>query len=73
MVRRNPMLRPTLGATLAAIRLEGVPDIRTFLPQCPEAIAVFFRDALSPNILRRPSTAKAMRERLEACSRMLVR
>jgi hypothetical protein len=41
-------------------------DIRKALPDCPESFALFLDSALSGDRRRRPSTARAFREQLEA-------
>jgi tRNA A-37 threonylcarbamoyl transferase component Bud32 len=46
--------------------LAGVPDFSQVCPDHDEALGDFFRAALHRSPLRRPPTAEAMRERLEA-------
>lgn len=65
MTRRNPMLKETLQGTIQALRSAHVPDIRTYLPHCPDLVAAFFSSALSGRVSRRPATARAMKHYLE--------
>ena len=54
-----------VGTVLAAAGRAGVPDIRDYRPTCPFGLVEFLRDALSPNIGRRPESAGAMRTELQ--------
>ena len=61
---RHPFAAQDVGSVLAAAERAGVPDIRDYRPTCPFGLASFLRDALSPNITRRPESAGAMRSEL---------
>ena len=61
---RHPFAADDVGTVLAAAERAGVPDIRDYRPTCPFGLASFLRDALSPNITRRPESAGAMRSEL---------
>ena len=61
----HPFAADDVGTVLAAAERADVPDIRDYRPTCPVALAAFLRDALSPNITRRPESAKTMRSRLQ--------
>ena len=61
---RHPFAAADVGTVLAAAERAGVPDIRDYRPTCPVGLAAFLRDALSPNIARRPESAGAMRSGL---------
>ena len=58
-------MRGGLTGRVARI-LAGVPDFSQVCPDHDEALGDFFRSALHRSPLRRPLTAGAMRERLEA-------
>ena len=61
---RHPFAADDVRTVLAAAERAGVPDIRDYRPTCPFGLAAFLRDALSPNISRRPASAGAMRSEL---------
>ena len=61
---RHPFAAEDVGTVLAAAERADVPDIRDYRPTCPFGMASFLRDALSPNITRRPESAGAMRSEL---------
>jgi hypothetical protein len=69
---RNPMRKKTPAATLDCIFRAEVPDIRDFVSDCPESLALFFRDALSLDRRRRPPTAKDLRIRLQRIRSSLI-
>ena len=60
----HPFAAADVGSVLAATERGRVPDIRDYRPTCPAGLATFLRDALSLNLTRRPSTARAMRSEL---------
>ncbi|MDE0004289.1 MAG: serine/threonine-protein kinase [Rhodospirillaceae bacterium] len=60
----HPFAAKDVGTVLAAAGRAGVPDIRDYRPTCPFGLASFLRNALSPNITRRPESAGAMRSEL---------
>lgn len=60
----HPFAAEDVGIVLAAAERAGVPDIRDYRPSCPFGLASFLRDALSPDITRRPESAGAMRRQL---------
>ena len=60
----HPFAADDVGTVLAAAERAGVPDVREYRPTCPVGLAEFLRDALSPNIKRRPESAGAMRSGL---------
>lgn len=62
---RHPFVAGDVETVLAAAKRAGVPDIRDYRPACPEKLATFLRDALSPNLERRPDNAAAMRRELQ--------
>ena len=62
---RHPFAGDNVRTVLAAAERAGVPDIRDYRPTCPVGLAAFLRDALSPNITRRPESACAMRGELD--------
>jgi serine/threonine protein kinase len=61
----NPMVRATVKETLACVRTASVPDIREWVPDCPEVMAAFFNDALAKDRSRRPAMASEMAARLQ--------
>ena len=61
---RHPFAADDVAAVLAAAERADVPDIRDYRPTCPVGLATFLRDALSPNVTRRPASARAMRTEL---------
>ena len=61
---RHPFAADDVAAVLAAAERADVPDIRDYRPTCPVGLAAFLRDALSPNVTRRPASARAMRTEL---------
>ena len=60
----NPMRRPTVEATLDAIRHDGVPPARDARPDCPPAVADLLAEALDRDPRRRPRSASALHGRL---------
>lgn len=56
----NPFLAPNVFQTLDRISRVSVPDIRTMMPDCPEALAEFFSQALAGDRMRRPASARAL-------------
>ena len=62
---RHPFANDDVRIVLAAAERADVPDIRDYRPTCPMGLAVFLRHALSPNIMRRPESARAMRTGLQ--------
>ena len=62
---RHPFAGDNVRTVLAAAERAGVPDIRDYRPTCPVGLAAFLRDALSPNITRRPESAGVMRSELD--------
>ncbi len=62
---RHPFAADDVRTVLAAAERAGVPDIRDYRPTCPFGLVEFLRDALSPNIGRRPESAGAMRTGLQ--------
>ena len=65
MAGKNPMESGKLSHTLSLISQADVPDIRTLRPECPEPVALFFKNALAKNVRRRPSGAKELKIQLE--------
>ena len=61
---RHPFVADDVGTVLAAAEQGSVPDVRDYRPTCPFGLASFLRNALSPNIARRPESAGAMRYEL---------
>ena len=61
---RHPFAADDAAAVLVAAERADVPDIRDYRPTCPVGLAAFLRDALSPNVSRRPASAGAMRTEL---------
>ncbi len=61
---RHPFAADDVKTVLDAAERANVPDIRHYRPTCPVGLAAFLRDALSPNITRRPESAGAMRSGL---------
>jgi hypothetical protein len=62
---RHPLERDSWLETMAAISRALVPDLRELSPGCPEALALFFRDALAGERARRPGSARELRQDLE--------
>jgi hypothetical protein len=62
----NPVAGPTLQETFRRIRTVAVPDVRHFVPGCPEVLSELFKEALHQDKDRRPSTAKELELRLQA-------
>ncbi len=56
----NPMRTGSLGRTLDRISSGDVPDIRTFRPATPTALADYLETALAADPAERPATARAM-------------
>jgi Protein kinase domain len=65
----NPMAAATLQKTLDRIQNLTLPDIRQLSPDCPEALALFLRNALSRDVKRRPQTAPQFKKELELIAR----
>lgn len=61
---RHPFAADDVKTVLDAAERADVPDIRHYRPTCPIALAAFLRNALSPNITRRPESAGALRRGL---------
>ena len=61
---RHPFAAEDSATVLAAVQRATVPDIRDYRPTCPAGLAALLRNALSPNIARRPRSAYAIREEL---------
>ena len=61
---RHPFAANDAAAVLAAAERADVPDIRDYRPTCPVGLAAFLRNALSPNVTRRPASAGGMRTEL---------
>ena len=61
---RHPFAADDAAAVLVAAERADVPDIRDYRPTCPVGLAAFLREALSPNVTRRPASAGAMRTEL---------
>jgi hypothetical protein len=55
----HPFLAPNVFQTLDRIARVSVPDIRTMMTDCPEALAEFFSEALAADRTRRPASARA--------------
>ena len=68
---KNPVTRESLLETLKAISKAAIPDIRQFLPDCPESLSLFFTDALAKDELHRPSSAVELRDSLEQLEKTL--
>ncbi len=60
----NPLKRNTIPETLECIVSVPVPDVRDFVPECPDDVAQFFKDALSRDPRRRPGSARQLKLRL---------
>ena len=60
----HPFASDDVATVLAAAERADVPDIRDYRSTCPAGLAAFLRDALSPNVNRRPPSAGAMRSEL---------
>ncbi len=65
----NPMIRDSLAETLKVVRKGKVPNIRQYLPDCPEPLPQFFADSFSKELSRRPPDAKSLKQRLSQLSR----
>ena len=61
----HPFAAADVRTVLAAAKRGSVPDIREYRPMCPAGLATFLRDALSPNLPRRPRSAGVMRGDLQ--------
>jgi serine/threonine-protein kinase len=70
---KNPFARTGVFETIAAIAGGRIPSLGEALPGSAPALAAFFRDALSPDLETRPSSARALRQQLEALHEELVR
>ncbi len=62
---RHPFARASLFEALGQIARADVPDVRTFAPACPPALAAFLAGALAPDRTRRPASAREFRATLE--------
>lgn len=60
----HPFAADDVAIVLADAQRADIPDIRDYRPTCPAGLAAFLRDALSPNLARRPESAGAMRSEL---------
>jgi hypothetical protein len=63
---RNPFVARDRLETARLITSVRVPDIRALREDCPEALALFLRDALSLNAAARPRSAREFQSRLRA-------
>lgn len=61
----NPFVDRDAERTFHRILSESLPDPRLLRSECPENVALFFRDALSKKPRNRPRSAKELRQRLE--------
>ena len=61
---RHPFAATDVRGVLAAAARAGVPDVRDYRSTCPDGLADFLREALSPIRSHRPESAAAMREAL---------
>jgi serine/threonine protein kinase len=68
----NPFYGRTVAETLDRILHTDVADIRDYAPECPAAVADFFRLALGRNRRRRPSSARELRWQMENLQRVPV-
>ena len=68
---KNPVRGATLLETFEVISKASIPDIRQFLPDCPTSLAMFFTETLAKDTRQRPSSATALRERLEQLEKTL--
>lgn len=66
---RHPMRATALVDVLTRIAKVELPDLRAERPECPPAVADFFRAALHPDPRRRPNTARQLRLRFESLLR----
>lgn len=62
---KNPVRKSNLRETFDFITKGPVPDIRGFVPDCPEAMATFLADALANDKARRPTTAADLSAKLQ--------
>ena len=60
----NPFSGKAAPLTLLEIASASIPDLRDMQRDASEAVAGFFRDALSPDPGRRPGSAAALGQRL---------
>jgi hypothetical protein len=60
IVGQNPVAGKDIAETLKSLATKPVASIREFRPDCPQAIAAFFDNALSPNKKNRPATASEL-------------
>jgi len=65
---RNPVERPSLFDTFDCIARAEIPDLRSAVPGCSAAMGAFLADALALDRMRRPSSARDFRARLERIS-----
>lgn len=65
----NPLAPSVPPDAIESILTAKIPDIREFCPDCPPAVARFFRGALAASRDARPPTAAAMRSQ---CQRLLA-
>ena len=54
---RNPLFDRSPLLVMERIRRADVPDVRTYRPECPPALASFLEEALARDPGRRPATA----------------
>lgn len=66
---RHPMRATALVDVLTRIARVELPDLRAERPECPAAVADFFRAALHPDPRRRPGTARELRLQFESLLR----
>jgi hypothetical protein len=63
---RHPLGGRTVAEVVDAIQNSAMPDVRDQRPECPDGVAGFLNDALSPSATRRPATASDLRTELRA-------
>ena len=67
---RHPLADKTGQRLLTGMQRAEFPDVRDFCPDCPPAIAAFFRNALAVAPERRPRTARELRGALQSLLRL---
>jgi serine/threonine-protein kinase len=67
----HPFRAPTFGETMQRIREGVVADPRTHAPSCPPDLSAFLMGALDRDPARRPRSAAAFRDALDAIVRSL--
>jgi serine/threonine protein kinase len=65
----NPFAGATVEETLTLVSAAALPPLRRSRPECVLALESLFCDALARDPRRRPPTARALRERLQAVER----